>query len=152
MRVRGTAGSQLPRNRAWEWSGSTHTPSPRAFCATSWPLQDGVGTGQCFVVPGWPLERALCSPPSASQGPCPDTGQSQGLASLQASLKDGGQMKACVSDGGCGPAGGTWLISRNKSWATWGEGDVVFNRSLLQSRRAFVEGRGRGGQVCPCDS
>lgn len=73
------------------------------------------------------------------------------LTSLQASLRDGGQMRACVSDSGCGPAGGTWLISRNKSWATWGEGGVVFNRSLLQSRGPFVEGGGGCEQVCPCD-
>ena len=67
------------------------------------------------------------------------------------SLQAGRQTRARVSDGGGGSAAGTWLISRNKSWATWGEGDVVFNRSLLQSRGPFVEGGGGGGQVCPCD-
>lgn len=73
------------------------------------------------------------------------------LTSLQAGLRDGGQTRARVSNGSGGPAAGTWLISRNTSWATWGEGDVVFNRSLLQSRGPFVEGGGGGGQVCPCD-
>lgn len=53
----------------WGWSGSTHSLCPRAFCAASRPLQNGVRTGRCLMVPSWPLGRALCSLPSASQGP-----------------------------------------------------------------------------------